>query len=194
MKRVKHFMNQSHRDEESPADESLGRSAYRRVLALVTDGVCGFAVLGIVLIVLVQVAARLSGSSIKFSEELTRALFIWMVFIGIAASMRHADAARVTVMMEALPKPFRRMSLPIYLFFSLGFFVLMGWTGWKMVSQQLMMNEMIATLGWPSWVVGLIMPLSAVLAILCTLDSLHEHKKAIALVVDGALEPAKELQ
>ncbi|MEY3740774.1 MAG: hypothetical protein RLZZ192_1450 [Pseudomonadota bacterium] len=179
-------MDQLRKAQDLSAGYPLGPSAYRRILALVTDGVCGLAVLGIVMIVLVQVASRLSGTSIKFSEELTRALFIWMVFIGIAASMRHADAARVTVMMEALPVPLRRLTLPIYLIFGLGFFILMGWTGWQMVRQQLMMNEMIATLGWPSWVIGLVMPLSALLSILCMIDSLHEHKKSIALEKDQA--------
>ncbi len=183
-------MNQSQPDQRSPA---YGLSAYRRALAIVTDGVCGLAVLGIVLIVLIQVFARLSGSSIKFSEELTRALFIWMVFIGIAASIRHADAARVTVMMEMLPVPLRRLSLPIYLFSGIGFFTLMGWTGWKMVSQQMMMNEMIATLGWPSWVIGSVMPLSALLCILCMLDSLHEHKRTIALEAMPASQTAGDV-
>ena len=177
-------MNQLHKNQDLPERYPLRTSAYRRLLALVTDGVCGLAVFGIVMIVLVQVVSRLSGTSIKFSEELTRALFIWMVFIGIAASMRHADAARVTVVMEALPAPLRRLTLPIYLIFGLGFFILMGWTGWQMVRQQIMMNEMIATLGWPSWVIGLVMPLSALLSILCMIDSLHEHMKSIALEKD----------
>ena len=126
-----------------------------------TDGLCGLAVLGVVLVVLAQVVSRLLGYPVKFSEELTRAFFIWMVFIGIAAGMRHADAARVTIFMEKAPGFIRRMALPIYFLFSLGFFFLMGWMGWRMVSQQLMMNEMISTLGWPSWVIGVVMPLSA---------------------------------
>jgi TRAP-type C4-dicarboxylate transport system permease small subunit len=116
-----------------------------------------------------------------------------MVFIGIAASIRHADAARVTVMMEMLPVPLRRLSLPIYLFSGIGFFTLMGWTGWKMVSQQMMMNEMIATLGWPSWVIGSVMPLSALLCILCMLDSLHEHKRTIALEAMPASQTAGDV-
>ena len=173
---------------QSPAANSreFGQSTYARWLGKVTDGICGLAAAGTML-----VASRLLGTPISWTEELTRACFIWMIFIGLASSMRHADAARVTIFMEALPKPLRRLSLPIYLVASLGFFALMGWTGANMVRQQLMMNESIATLGWPSWVIGMVMPVSAVLAILCTLESLHQHRATIALQGDDLPSPQK---
>ena len=171
-----------------------GRSTYRRILAWLTDGLCGFAVFGVVLVVLAQVISRLLGYPVKFSEELTRALFIWMVFTGIAAGMRHADAARVTIFMEKAPVYLHRLALPIYFLFGLGFFVLMGWMGWRMVNQQLMMNEMIATLGWPSWIIGMVMPLSAVLSLLCMIDSLYEHKNTIAIASQKNAMAAGEVE
>ena len=86
-----------------------------RLLLLLTDGVTGLAVAAIVAVVLVQVGGRLLGSPLSWTEELTRALFIWMVFSGIAASMRHADAARVTVFLRYLPGVVRRCALPMYM-------------------------------------------------------------------------------
>jgi len=163
-------------------DRDIDCPAAARWLDRLTDGVCAVAAAGIVLVVLAQVVSRLLGAPISWSEELTRALFIWMIFIGLASSMRRADAARVTIFMEQLPRPLRRLALPIYLLSCLGFFALMGWTGASMVRQQLLMNESVATLGWPSWVIGLVMPVSAVLAMLCTLASLRQHHAAIALV------------
>lgn len=154
-------------------------------LEKLTDAICCIAAGGTVLVVLAQVVSRLLGAPISWSEELTRALFIWMIFMGLASSMRRADAARVTVFMQALPRPLRRLSLPIYLGCSIGFFVLMAWMGTRMVNQQFAMNESIATLGWPSWVIGMVMPVSAVIAILCTLASVRDHKAAIALTDDA---------
>jgi TRAP-type C4-dicarboxylate transport system permease small subunit len=61
----------------------------------------------------------------------------------------------------------------------------MAWMGTRMVNQQFAMNESIATLGWPSWVIGLVMPVSAVIAILCTLASVRDHRAAIALSGDA---------
>jgi C4-dicarboxylate transporter, DctQ subunit len=146
-----------------------------------TDALCGLAAGATLLVVLAQVASRLLGAPLTWSEELTRGCFIWMIFMGLASSMRHADAARVTVFMQALPRPLRALSLPIYLVCSIGFFVVMAWTGTAMVRQQIVMNESIATLGWPSWVIGIVVPASAVIAILATVASLRDHKAAIAV-------------
>lgn len=170
---------------------SPARTAYGRWLKKLTDGIAGLAIAATMLVVLVQVFSRLLGAPVSWTEELTRACFIWMVFIGLASSMRHADAARVTIFMEALPPALRRLSLPIYLVCCLGFFGLMGWTGAKMVRQQWQMNESIATLGWPSWVIGLVMPVAALLAILCTLESLRLARGVIALEPAGADSSAK---
>ncbi len=141
---------------------------------------------GIVLVVLLQIAGRLGGRPFPWTEELTRALFIWMVFIGMAASMRRADAARVTVVLQWLKRPIRRLALPVYAVACIGFFSLMGWTGIGMVRQQVMMNETIATLGWPSWVIGAVIPVSALVAIVCTLASLRDSGAVIAGEEEGA--------
>lgn len=153
-------------------------SAWLRKL---TDIVCGVSAAGTVLVVLAQVISRLVATPLPWSEELTRACFIWMVFMGLASSMRHADAARVTIFLQPLPRLVRRLALPVYLLSSIGFFALMAWTGAAMVHQQVAMNETIATLGCPSWVIGMVIPASAVIAILCTIASLREHKASIAV-------------
>jgi TRAP-type C4-dicarboxylate transport system permease small subunit len=43
-----------------------------------------------------------------------------------------------------------------------------------------MMNEQIATLGVPSWIVGIILPVSAALSILSLYQSLKIHRDIIA--------------
>lgn len=155
-----------------------------KLLEWLTDGVCGVAVAGIVGVVLMQVLGRLMDAPFSWTEELTRACFIWMVFAGMAASVRHADAARVTVLLRYLPRFIRNSALPIYVLCNLGFFALTAWTGWSMVRQQVMMNEQIATLGWPGWVVGIILPAAAVLSIFSLFQSLRMHRAAIA-ATDG---------
>ena len=135
---------------------------------------------GIVLVVLTQIVGRLGGHPFSWTEELTRGLFIWMIFIGMAASMRRADAARVTVALQWLARPLRRIAVPVYMAACLGFFALMAWTGIGMVRQQVAMNETIATLGWPGWVIGSVIPVSALVAIACTLASLRDSRNIIA--------------
>ncbi len=137
----------------------------------------------IVLVVLMQIASRLGGRPFPWTEELTRALFIWMIFIGMAASMRRADAARITVALQW--RALRRIAVPVYMAASLGFFALMAWTGISMVRQQVMMNETIATLAWPSWVIGSVVPVSALVAIACTLASLRDSRHIIEADEEG---------
>ena len=160
--------------------------AVSRMLSLMTDGVCGVAVAAIVFVVLLQVAGRLLDVPFSWTEELTRACFIWMVFSGLAASIRHADAARVTVLLRYFPRFIQRSALSIYVACSLIFFLLTAWTGWYMVKQQVVMNEQIATLGWPSWVVGVIVPASAVLSIFSLWQSLRTHRSTIAVTDSNA--------
>jgi C4-dicarboxylate transporter DctQ subunit len=171
-------------DTSSQRASSSPTRAAETLLQWLTDGVCGLAVAGIVGVVLMQVLGRLMGAPFSWTEELTRACFIWMVFAGMAASVRHADAARVTVLLRYFPSFVKQLALPIYVLCNLVFFVLTAWTGWSMVRQQVMMNEQIATLGWPGWVVGIILPSAAVLSIFSLFQSLRTHRAAIA-ATDG---------
>ncbi len=172
-----------------PEDGAAANNAAAKQLNWATraiDVAAGLAGATMVVVVLVQVVGRLADAPVPWSEELTRALFIWMVFIGMASSMRAADAARVTVLLMYVPS-LRRVALPIYVVGCLGFFALMGWTGFSMVRQQLMMGETIATLAVPSWVIGIVMPISAVIAAWGTIASLRDHRATIA--VETELKP-----
>lgn len=149
------------------------------------DGAAGLAAAAIVVVVLTQVVSRLANAPVSWSEELTRALFIWMVFLGMASSMRAADAARITVLLERV-HGLRRLALPVYVVGCLAFFAVMFWTGLSMVRQQMMMNETIATLAWPSWVIGAVMPVSAIVAAIGTLGSLRDRRRVIAVETGDA--------
>jgi C4-dicarboxylate transporter, DctQ subunit len=152
-----------------------------RFVKLTADFAAGATAAGILIVVLIQVVSRLLGTPVSWSEEATRYLFVWMVFLGLAAGFRTVESARVVVFIAAVPRLFRRLAVPIYVSSSILFFVLMGWTGISLVRQQIMMNEETATLPIPMWIIGLILPISAVLAILAILESLKSSRNLIAL-------------
>jgi TRAP-type C4-dicarboxylate transport system permease small subunit len=156
-------------------------SPFDKVIRALTDVVAGIAAFGILVVVLLQVASRLLGAPIPWTEEATRYLFVWMVFLGLAAGFRTVVTARVTVFIALAPRLFGRLAVPIYVGSSVLFFVLMAWTGYDLVSLQLMMNETAATLAIPMWVIGMVMPLSALLAILGIVVSLRTRHDLIAL-------------
>jgi len=156
------------------------KTHFDAILRILLDGVAGLAMTGIMVVVLLQVASRLLGVPVSWTEEATRYLFVWMIFLGLAAGFRTVEAARVTVFIDTLPS-LRKASVPIYVVSSLFFFALTAWTGWSLVKQQYMMNETAATLVVPMWMIGMIMPVSAVLAILAIFESLRTRRNLIEL-------------
>ncbi len=157
-----------------------------KFVKVTADFAAGATAAGILIVVLLQVMSRLAGRPVSWSEEATRYLFVWMVFLGLAAGFRTVESARVVVFIAAIPGVFRRLAVPIYVGSSVLFFILMGWTGLSLVNLQIMMNEETATLPIPMWVIGLIMPISAILAILAIFESLKTNRDLIALPEVGA--------
>jgi len=86
---------------------------------------------------------------------------------------------------------FRRLAVPIYVGSSVFFFGMMGWTGFTLVRQQIMMNETAATLPIPMWTIGMVLPVSAVIAVLAIVESLRSRRDLIALPEIGI--PADEI-
>lgn len=159
-----------------------------RLVEVSADWAAGAACGGILIVVLLQVAGRLLGHPLPWTEEATRFLFIWMVFLGLAAGFRTVESARVVVFLAMLPKLSKRVAVPLYVGFSIGFFLLVGWTGITLVDQQIMMNEEAATLPIPMWLIGLVMPVSSLIAILAIIDSVR-HRRALIEMPDPGLPP-----
>lgn len=165
----------------------INNSAFGKVIKGMTDFASGIAVFGVLLVVLLQVFSRLVGMPVTWTEEATRYLFVWMIFLGLAAGFRTVETARVTIFIALLPVSLHRLAVPVYVVTSVMFFLLTGWTGYGLVKQQYMMNETAATLAVPMWVIGIVMPLSAILAILAIIESLRTRYDLIAI---GDLTPA----
>ena len=160
-------------------DKPLSR--FDSVLRVLLDGVAGLAMTGIIIVVLVQVVSRLIGAPVSWTEEATRYLFVWMVFLGVGAGFRTVETARVTVFIDLLPDVLKRLSVLVYVASSVLFFALTAWTGWNLVRLQYLMSETSATLAIPMWAIGLIMPVAAVLAILAVLVSVRTRRAFIQL-------------
>ncbi|MDH7803829.1 MULTISPECIES: TRAP transporter small permease [unclassified Rhizobium] len=159
---------------------SLG-SSLGTFVRIIADVAAGAACFGILVVVLLQVIGRLTGHPLPWTEEATRFLFIWMVFLGLAAGFRTVESARVVVFLVMGRRLFQHLAVPIYVASSVFFFGLMGWTGLTLVRQQIMMTETAATLPIPMWLIGMVMPVSAVIAVLAIVESLRSRRDLIAL-------------
>ncbi|BDG60154.1 TRAP transporter small permease [Caldinitratiruptor microaerophilus] len=161
----------------TPGSEAarLRRDRIERFLAAVhrwPDYLAGLATAGMLVSVLLQIGSRLAGKPVAWTEEGTRFLFLWIVFLGIGAGFRKAESARVTYFLTKMPRPVRRLAPHIYAATTIGFFVLVLITGSQLVLQQIRSHELGSALMIPMWLVGISVPASAVLGILGVIESL----------------------
>lgn len=145
----------------------------------VTDFVAGLTAVSIFVVVIIQIVGRLIGHSAPWTEEATRFIFIWMIFLGIGIGFRKAESPRVTLLLGLMPKFMQRISTWIYLAGAIGFFLFMIVYGLELVQQQVTTNESSSVLMVPMWIIGMIIPLSGFIGILNTIQSLIYHRDSI---------------
>ena len=143
-----------------------------RFVNLLMDSAAWISVATMLIVVLLQVVFREIGSPLVWTEEASRFLFMWMVFLGMAIGFRNVESARVTIFVKMFKPLCGIVSAIIYTVFSCGFFLLMLYTGYQMVRQQILFSEMASGFPLPMWVVGIIYPISGVFGILCLIQSL----------------------
>lgn len=129
------------------------------------------AVLGALLVVMtaltvVNVLSRnLAHLSISFTEELASGLFVWLAFLGIGPAVPD----RLHVGVEMLPRRAGpRVRLVLDLFAALAFLVflvVLGVWGGQLVQRERSFGQVTESLGWPTYVFGMSMPLGAAIAI-----------------------------
>ena len=106
---------------------------WRRLDALV-DALCSLGCVAIVVISFIAVVCRyVLNSSLTWSEEFTRYLFIWIVFLGAAISVRRRAHIAVDVFVGRLSPLGDRVLSLIERLATIAFALLVGIPGWAFV-------------------------------------------------------------
>ena len=150
------------------------------------DILCGGTLVALLLVVLLQVFGRWLGKSFAWTEETTRFLFIWMMFIAVAAGFNRAESSRVTVLLQLLPRFIQKICTVLYFIFSSGFFGFMAKYGLELTMQKFAINEMGAAVALPLGFIMVCVPISGVLGIIGTIQSLLEYFKKVDIGGDKA--------
>ncbi|BCV25951.1 ABC transporter permease [Gelria sp. Kuro-4] len=162
--------------------EALPRAAtFFRTLNRIPDYLAGIGVGAVIVTVAIQILGRWVGRPAPWTEEATRFLFVWLVFLGIGSGFRQAESARVTVFLNYLPASLQRLVPWIYILSTVGFFVFMFITGAQLVSQQVRMRELGSALMIPMWLVGICVPVSALMGLLGVVESVVLRPELIGL-------------
>lgn len=138
-------------------------------------------VTGMIVTILLQIIGRVIGHPFAWTEETSRYLFLWMMFIALAAGFNQAESSRVTLLLTVGPKWLKKFSEILYAVIVVAFFGFMIIYGIEVVKQQIMMNEMGTALQIPMYVIGVCVPISGVLGILGVIQSFMEYHGNIAI-------------
>lgn len=164
-------------------------SKFFDIIGGIENVVLAIMVIGMVVTILIQIIGRLIGHPFPWTEETSRYLFLWMMFVALASGFNQAESSRVTLLLQAGPKWLKKFSEVLYAVVVVAFFLFMIIWGIEVVKQQIMMKEMGTALIIPMWLIGICQPIAGVLGIIGVLQSFLEYHGKIAI---GDKETEKE--
>lgn len=138
-----------------------------RWIWLLADFVMLLAITGMIVLISLQVGSRLLGSSVPWTEELSRFLFIWTIWFGIAASFRKGQHPTVTMLTELVTSRAAVCVLSLIpALASAALFAIVAFYGWELLAQQLRFGESSPILRVGMWLATLPLVIGSVLAVL----------------------------
>ena len=137
-----------------------------RVLWRIVDTVIAVSVLGMVMLIALQVGSRLAGASIAWTEELSRLLFIWTIWLGLGTGFRHGAHPSLSVLTSLLPVRAASALKLLPPLAAMVLFALVAWHGTELLRQQLRFGEQSAILQVGMWLFTVPLVLGAGLSML----------------------------
>ncbi len=131
------------------------------------EWVCATLIVIMVLMVTAQVFSRyILHISLSHTEELVRYLFVWATFIGAAGAVTGNRHLSIASGIPCLPGAVQRLIRGFTMLVALIFAGILLFHGARIVLLQWETGQETAALGMPMWIVGLAVPLGALLIIL----------------------------
>ena len=79
-------------------------SGFFDIVNKLEDIVLAILVAGMVLVIMIQIIGRIIGRPFPWTEESSRYLFLWMMFVALAAGFNKCESSRVTLFLQMGPK------------------------------------------------------------------------------------------
>ncbi len=134
---------------------------------------------GLTVVVITAVLFRLWGNSLSWYDEIAAIQLSWITYYGAAlAALKRRHIGFDSVLLS-IPMPLRMGVLLIAEFLVIGFFILLAWTGLEVL--EVLEGEFLVCLTWvPIQITQSVIPIGAMLFIICQLFSLPEYWRATA--------------
>jgi len=114
---------------------------------------------------------------LSYIDQLVPNLLVWVTFLGSSAAAKRKAHLGLSMVYDMFPASFRPAVDVLILVGTCAFFSATAWYGWKVVVLQ-MENRMMASLGYPSWIVGLAVPVGSVLFVVRGVETWRRHRRA----------------
>ena len=129
-----------------------------KLLRLVNDklevSICVILMVIMAVLLNVQVFMRyVMRSSLSWTEELARYVFIWLVYIGISYGAKISKHLRMEAGLDLFPKKWRPFVLLAADAFFFCFAVYISYRGWDVVQRQIRLGQISPAMGIPMWIV-----------------------------------------
>ncbi|WP_304507887.1 TRAP transporter small permease [Anaerotignum sp.] len=114
--------------------------------------VCSILMVAMTLLIFIQVIMRyVFGSSLVWSEEMARYLFIWLIYLGISYGARVMKHIKIEAALGLFPKKLRPFVIILgdVLFFV--FSVIIVYLAYGVVMQQIKLNQKSPAMQIPMW-------------------------------------------
>jgi TRAP-type C4-dicarboxylate transport system permease small subunit len=113
---------------------------------------------------------------LSYIDQLVPNLFVWVTFLGSSAAVKRHSHLGLSMLYDAFPAGLRAALDVAILAGTSAFFAATFWYGAKVTALQ-MENRMMASLGYPSWLVGLAVPLGSALFVVRAFEAWRRHRR-----------------
>jgi TRAP-type C4-dicarboxylate transport system permease small subunit len=155
-----------------PPDRSLLRLAWDHL----EEGLLCVLLAVMVVITFVTVVTRyVFELPLSYVDQLVPNLFVWVTFLGASAAVRRRAHLGLSVVYDAFPPRARAALDVVILAGTSAFFLATAWYGWLVVRLQVE-NQLMNTLGYPAWLVGVAVPAGALLFVVRSVEAWWNHR------------------
>ena len=116
---------------------------------------------------------------LSYMDQLVPNLFVWVTFLGASVAVKRRAHLGLSLVHDMVPHGVRAAIDVLILLGCTAFFLLTAWYGAKVVSLQ-MENRLMTSLGYPSWFVGLSVPVGSALFIVRAVEAWARHRRGVA--------------
>lgn len=154
-------------------------NALARLLERLLEWILVLLMITLTVIVIVAVIYRKLDASLVWYDEIASIMLSWITYYGSAlAALKRKHIGFDTVLL-AMPQKWRMAGAIAGEIVVLAFFALLAWAGWQVV--QILEGDTLVSLTWmPVQVTQSVIPVGAVLFIICELLSMPAYLRSVA--------------